>query len=222
MSLQHSARGADPGCIPHRLIDRLGSRPLASASGHVRNGQTITLCDRTKAPDTPGLAADQRLQREASSIEIALEKVARPPRLFLTCSYHQRRGSHPVSTRSVLTFETCTHAPQTLQGPHKASGRQARHGRNTCICSQMLREQCTLQCKSGQRRRERQRVLAWLVDRDPQTHDRARATRAAQSLPRLTMATARHTHPNPLPTPEISGRCSRPTPSASSEQLATT
>ena len=55
--------------------------------------------------------ADQRLQREASSIEIALEKVARPPRLFLTYSYHQRRGSHPVSTRSVLTFKTCTHAP---------------------------------------------------------------------------------------------------------------
>ena len=82
-----------------------------------------------------GLAADQRLQREASSIEIALEKVARPSRLFLTCSYHQRRGSHPVSTRSVLTFKTCTHAPQTLQGPHKASGKQARHGRNTCICS---------------------------------------------------------------------------------------
>ena len=101
----------------------------------------------------------------------------RPYRPFLTCSYHVRWGSHPVSTRSVLAFKTCTHAPQTLQGPHKASGRQARHGRDTCICSRMLRARCTLQWKSGQRRSGRWRVLAWPVDRDPQTHDRAKATR---------------------------------------------
>ena len=62
-------------------------------------------------------------------------------------------------------------------------------------------------------------MLAWLVDRDPQTHDRARATRAAQSLPRPTMATARRTHPNPLPAPEICGPLNQPSPSASSQQL---
>ena len=45
------------------------------------------------------------------------------------------------------------------------------------------------------------------------------ATRAAQSLPRPTMATARRTHPNPLPAPEICGPLSQPSPSASSQQL---
>ena len=50
-------------------------------------------------------------------------------------------------------------------------------------------------------------------------HGSSRATRAAQSLPRPTMATARRTHPNPLPAPEICGPLSQPSPSASSQQL---
>ena len=72
-------------------------------------------------------------------------------------------------------------------------------------------------------------MLAWLVDRDPQTHMQgdmatwrhgsSRATRAAQSLPRPTTATAQQTHPNTLPAPQISGRLSQPSPSASSRQL---
>ena len=54
-------------------------------------------------------------------IEIVSEKVVRPSRLFLTCSYHQRWGSQPVLTQPVLTDTMCTHAHRTLAAVHPPS-----------------------------------------------------------------------------------------------------
>ena len=77
-------------------------------------------------------------------IEIVSEKVVRPSRLFLTCSYHQRWGSQPVLTQPVLTDTMCTHAHRTLAAVHPPSdtppalhahAEQSKRGKHLCCAS---------------------------------------------------------------------------------------
>ena len=69
------------------------------------------------------------------------------------------------------------------------------------------------------KKREAQGARVASGSRSTNTHASSRATRAAQSFPRPTTATAQQTHPNTLPAPQISGRLSQPSTSASSRQL---
>ena len=99
------------------------------------------------------------LERKVSTVEIVSEEVARPPRLFLTYSFHARWGANPISTRHMLTFNMCHVLIGHCMVAERPPADMGRHTRKACACSRMQQEQCSQRRRSGQRRTEGSRVL---------------------------------------------------------------
>ena len=89
------------------------------------------------------------LERKVSTVEIVSEEVARPPRLFLTYSFHARWGANPISTRHMLTFNMCHVLIGHCMVAERPPADMGRHTRKACACSRMQQEQCSQRRRSG-------------------------------------------------------------------------